>query len=370
MRLNRRPDVATNAGPMAETARPGGRVSAGLVRAAAVTTVAASALALWALPAGAVTAARPHKLATKTSASASPRTDWTGARVTLGASVTSSGRAPTGTVEFRWAGRKLCEAGLRRGRAHCAVRLGKAGRYLIRGWYLGNATHAISRGAVRVLIENKPTPPPPAKSNTTTTITNTNPSNVDVGKPFTVNVSVASASGPAATGKVVVAPTAPLNLPASYSCTATIVNGKGSCSITPPEYGIVDYAATYSGDSRHNGSTYAGPFELGVQNVTTTAVTPSSAAAGSVTLTATVVAEGADISADNGGTGSVAFYTGDGSTVITGCAAQLLTYAGDGDNVATCTTTLAAGNYDIVAVFSGDPVNVGSTSPDDALVVK
>jgi hypothetical protein len=75
---------------------------------------------------------------------------------------------------------------------------------------------------------------------------------------------------------------------------------------------------------------------------------------------------GANISAP-GGTGSVAFYNG--PTVIAGCAAKLLTYAGGGNNVATCTVTLAAGTYHMTAVYSGDPVNVASTSPDDVLVV-
>ena len=214
-----------------------------------------------------------------------------------------------------------------------------------------------------------------AKHNTTTAITNANPGHTDVGKPFTFHITVTSTGGSAASGTAKVKPTSPGGLPSSYSCTATISGGAGSCTITPPDYGIVDYAATYSGDATHNGSK-SGSFTLAVQNVTKTSVSPAKAAAGSVKLHADVYAMGADIDHAQGGAGSVAFYIATSPTgtptVIKGCAAELLlTFTGPPDfyNVATCTDTLHAGTYYVTAVFSGDDTNKGSTSPVHKLVV-
>jgi hypothetical protein len=150
----------------------------------------------------------------------------------------------------------------------------------------------------------------------------------------------------------------------------------GTCTITPPEYGIVDYAASYSGDATHNGSTYAGPFTLAVRNATTTTVRPAKAAEGPVRLSADVYAMGTDIDKAHGGTGSVAFYIAASPTgrpnVIKGCAARLLkTFTGPPHfyNVARCLDFLNPGTYYVTAVYSGDQTNVTSTSPADKLIV-
>jgi hypothetical protein len=175
-----------------------------------------------------------------------------------------------------------------------------------------------------------------------------------VGQSFTFDLTVTSAGGSAATGKVAVKPTQ-AGLPAAYSCTVTLSGGKGTCTVKPTEYGIVDYDATYAGDATHNGSAYTGKFPLEVKNVTTTTVGPKTAAAGTVTLTADVYAMGANIT---DGTGSVKFSNG--STAIAGCTAQKLAKFTAPNNVATCKTTLAKGTYTINAVYSGDVTNVGS----------
>jgi hypothetical protein len=172
---------------------------------------------------------------------------------------------------------------------------------------------------------------------------------------------------------VKVTPNAPADLPAAYSCTAKVTNGKGSCTITPPAYGIDDYVATFAGTRADKSSTYAGPYTLAVQNVTTTSITATSTTVGDVTLTTNVTAEGANITGTNGGIGSVTVYIGTSAAnvaPVAACAGQLLTNftgAPDNDNVYTCTgvdalNNLPAGNYWISAVFSGDPVNVGSNS--------
>jgi len=206
---------------------------------------------------------------------------------------------------------------------------------------------------------------------TTTKITNKNPGSVRVGKKFTFHVKVKSPSGaPAATGTVKVTASGESS---AFDCTATLAAGKGSCTITAPQYGVVTYDATYSGDSTHSGSTYAGPYYLEMKNFTTTTAGPATAGAGSVTLTANVYAMGADIDHAADGTGSVTFYVGTSPTgnPATACPAQLLTSfnPSTGDNEATCVYELAAGTYYLTDKFSGDDTNEPSNSKTVKLVV-
>lgn len=339
------------------------QVGASAIRLLSVTAAAATACALWAGTASAATAS-VAKHSTTTSISISPKSQWVGPSVKLSAKVSSSGGSRArGTVTFKWGTVKLCSGRLALGATHCRVAFLRAGTYAIRAYYNGNATHKTSFSTpARVHVLRSPT---------VTKITNKADGTVDVGKSFTINVTVGSAVGaPAASGSVKVTATSPAGLPASYSCIAPVSGGKGSCAVTPTEYGIVTYAATFVGNAAFRASTYAGPYDLAAQNVTATTVAAPSAKAGDVTLTATVTAGGANISATNGGTGSVAFYVN--GTVVTDCAAQLLAFTG-GTNVATCTANAAlnklkAGTtYDVTAVFSGDPTNVRSTSPDFSL---
>jgi large repetitive protein len=203
----------------------------------------------------------------------------------------------------------------------------------------------------------------------TTTITNTpNPGTVGAGDPFKIDVAVAGAGGTPG-GTVTVTPSDD-TLPATYSCTATLSGGAGSCDVTPGAgtFGDITYTATYSGDATFAGST-SGTFTLIVPETTTTSVSPATASSGTVTLTATVVSQAMDnISPGAGGSGSVTFYN-DGNVISAACAAVSLTYDGGGANLATCKTTLAAGTYTITAKYSGDPNNDASNGTE-TLVVK
>jgi hypothetical protein len=229
------------------------------------------------------------------------------------------------------------------------------------------ATCVLSAGAATAA-----TAQPHAKYATTTKITNTNPGSVQVHKQFKFDVTVTSPAGaPAATGTVKV--TAP-GLRSAFDCTAKVSGGKGSCSITAPQYGVVKYGATYSGDATHNGSTYAGPYYLDMKNFTTTTAGPTTAPAGSVTLTANVYAMGADIDHAAGGTGSVTFYVGHNpdKPPVVACPAQLLTSfnPSTGDNEATCVTKLTnPSTYYLIDKFSGDETNEPSTSKTVNIVV-
>jgi hypothetical protein len=333
------------------------------VRLASVTAAAATACALWAGTASAATASVTRH-STTTTISISPKSADSASYVTFSARVRSSGGARArGTVTFKWRDESLCTGRLAYGATHCRVLVAGIGRFAIRGFYSGNATHKPSvSGRAYLSIHRAPT---------ATKITNAPGGTVVSGGAFTFHVSVSSPPGVLAPfGTAVVSPTSPTGLPFSkYGCDANIVRGKGSCTIHPPAYGIISYKATFQGNPVWKGSTYAGPYDLAVQNATTTTIAATSTTAGAVTLTATVYAMGADIT---GGTGTVAFYIGTSAGTVepvTGCAAELLTAfdTTTGDNTVTCTGNadldgLPAGNYYISAVYSGDPVNEGSNS--------
>jgi hypothetical protein len=142
---------------------------------------------------------------------------------------------------------------------------------------------------------------------------------------------------------------------------ATVTLGKpalgtaGTATINPATLapGIHSIVATYSGDANDNGSASA-PYALTVNPATTSATvtaTPNPALVqATITFTAKVTG--------NGGTptGSVKFYAN--ATTLLGAAnldatgTATITYAG-----------LAAGSYQITAVYAGDPNDSGTTSP-------
>lgn len=207
---------------------------------------------------------------------------------------------------------------------------------------------------------------PAAGTTTTTTITNTSPGTDGAGDAYTINVTVTGAGG-TPTGNVTVAPS-DATLPTSYTCTAKLTAGAGSCQVTPGAgtFGDVDYKATYSGDGTFAGST-SGTFELIVPETTTTSLSPGNAKPGAVNLEATVVSQAMDnISPTAGGSGTVTFYNG--GTVLKGCGAVSLAYTDGGANIATCKVTLAAGNYPITAKYSGDPNNLASNGSETLTV--
>jgi Bacterial Ig-like domain (group 3) len=380
MRLNRRPDVATNAGPTAQAARHRGRrVGAGVVRLMSVTAVAATTCALWASAAGAATAAHTAKTASKVSVYIRPKTASTGASVTLSATVASAGTTPTGTVRFSSAGRTLCAAHLSKGSATCGASFAKAGVYRVRGTYSGDATHAASWATARVWISNPPPPPPPGKHATTTAITAPNPIATQAsGLPYTIKVTVTSAGGSAPTGTVQVVPTNLTNPGPAYSCSFTLtaaMNGNGSCVVTPPAgaWGFTLFQAKYPGDATHAASQtpVAEEHKLINPDTSTTTVGPATASAGNVTLTATVVPfGGGNLLADYSETQPdvVTFIvTPAGGTSSTVCSAVPLTFSG-GANIATCVASLTAGQYVIRAQYSGDEYTYPSQGQQDLTV--
>jgi large repetitive protein len=319
----------------------------GVAKVASVTALAGAACAMGVLPASAASAS-VAKYATTTVVSV-PATGYTHTNIKLSATEKGRGGNPTGTVTFWLGTRKLCHGSLYRRTTSCSAQFTNPGTKTITAKYAGNALHKPSSGTAKITVSNKPVT---TKSATTTTITSADPTAIKVGQSAIIEVTVTSAAG-TPTGAVTLTPTAAA--PGTTTCTAPLTDGKGECTVTPAEYGVIDYTATYSGDATHAASSSpAGLWALEVKNVTSTTVGPDTAAAGTVALTVDVYAMGADIA---GGEGYVAFES-DG-TAIAGCGeVPLATFdKTTGDNVGTCSTTLAAGTYTITVSYTGDVVN-------------
>jgi Bacterial Ig-like domain (group 3) len=214
----------------------------------------------------------------------------------------------------------------------------------------------------------------------TTTTTVTSPADIlteQAGTTVTLSATVTADDGTTPTGTISFVPT---NLgdgpyPGYIVCNATLnADGTGSCTVDPPvgTWGFVLYEAEYSGDATHAASESTGEHKLITPDNTTTTAGPATAAAGAVTLNATIVpytgpaGTGYNILDGHSETGgdTVAF-TVNGATV---CAEAPMTWNGT-VNVAQCTTSLAAGTYTIVAKYSGDEYTNPSTSKAVTLVV-
>jgi hypothetical protein len=307
-----------------------------------------------------VTVKKAGPAATTTAVTVSSHTPYPGQAVTLAATVTSAGAAPTGKVTFSDAAGTLCDGTLAAGKASCTYTwTATGGAYTVTGTYSGDSSHTGSNGTAAGTVTV-------TQLATTTNITNPGYISTEpAGTPFTIGVTVTSASGPVPTGTVSIVPT---NLGANYgpeyACTATLnAEGTGTCTVDPPvgSYGFTLFEATYSGDAAHAVSD-SGDAEHKLINpdITTTTLSPdpeAGTAGDPVTLTATVVNQAnSSLNAGYGGPDTVDF-TVNGAGVA-GCAAVALTNA----NVATCTyTPQADGTYTVGAAFSGDDYNQPSS---------
>jgi hypothetical protein len=95
------------------------------------------------------------KHSSKTAAAASPKTAKTRQDVKFSATVTSSDKAPTGTVTFWFGTRKLCVAKVSNGKASCGAKFYKASKKKITAKYSGDSTHDASSGTVTVTIKRR-----------------------------------------------------------------------------------------------------------------------------------------------------------------------------------------------------------------------
>jgi large repetitive protein len=95
------------------------------------------------------------KHSSKTTATASPKTAKTRQDVKFSATVTSSGKAPTGTVTFWFGTRKLCTANVSDGKASCSAKFYHASKKTVTAKYSGDSTHDASSGTATVTIKRR-----------------------------------------------------------------------------------------------------------------------------------------------------------------------------------------------------------------------
>jgi hypothetical protein len=286
-----------------------------------------------------------------------PKTPYPGQHVTLSATVSSaSAAAATGKVTFSDASGTLCTGTLSGGKASCSHTWNAAGSDTVKASYAGDAAHNASSKTASLTV---------ALLKTVTTITSPDPASEPAGTPFTFNVTVTSSNGSVVpSGTVHLAPTNIQNPEDNLLCTVTMVNGAGSCTVTPADgtWGFLLYEATYSGDSANAKSVSTGEHKLITPSITTTAVTPGTATAGTaVTLTAVVGDQGnTDLLTDFGGPDQVNFLVNGAAA----CSKVDISFTG-GQDVATCSyTPPAAGNYTVEADFLGDDYNQPSSGTE------
>ena len=272
-----------------------------------------------------------------------------GGSVTLTATVTG-GASPTGAVNFKDGATSItgCSAvaltgsGLTR-TAACTTTALASGSRSITAVFAGDAINATATSPVFVQGVG-------LSGSTTTLASSGNPSILGSSVTFTATV----------TGS---APTGPVNFTdggtSLTGCAAVALSGGGNspiatCTAPSLSAGVHNVVATYAGNSNNVGSTSAMVAEaITVTSTTTiaTSLTPQNLGK-LVTFTATVTATAP--------TGSVDFQ--DGGTSIANCNMAPVTGSGNSRTATCLATTLGLGTHSIVAVYSGDLGNVGSSS--------
>ncbi len=128
------------------------------------------------------------------------------------------------------------------------------------------------------------------------------------------------------------------------------------CSTSSLGAGAHSIVATYGGDAGNNGSTSATVSQV----VNTSGTGTSLSSSGTPSLIGAIVTFTATVSG-TAPTGNVAFT--DGGSTIGGCSAVALPAGAASSKTATCSTSsLGVGAHSIVATYSGDGANAGSTS--------
>ena len=279
---------------------------------------------------------------------------------TVGASVnftaTVTGVAPTGTVSFTANAVTICAGASVSGSGNsrtavCTTSALAAGTQPIVATYSGNSANGGSTSAPLSQVVNGSS----AVATTTTMASTLNPSTQGQSVTFTATV----------TGS---APTGSVNFKDGGSslsgCSAVALTGSGNsrtaaCATSALAVGVHNIVGDYSGDAG-NATSNSSPLSQTVKTPSTTSVASSlnpSTVGASVNFTATVTGTAP--------TGTVAF-TANAATI---CAAVNVSGSGNSRTAVCTTSALAAGTQPIVATYSGDSANGGSTSAPLSQVV-
>jgi YVTN family beta-propeller protein len=282
------------------------------------------------------------------SLAASPNPSTAAQAVTFTASVTASGQAPTGTVEFRDGSATIAGCGavaLAGGSAACVTSALTAGSHSITARYSGDSRYAAVTSSAITQVVNAARVAP-----TVALASSANPSTTGSAVTFTANV---TGSAGVATGSVSFTDGG-ATLP---GCAAVaLASGRASCQATSLSAGNHAIVASYGGDGAYNAGsaslTQAVNAPAPAQATVTLASSRNPSTAGKqVTFTATA-------SGGSGApTGTVSFSS-DGAA-IAGCQAVALA-AG---SAACDTSALAVGSHAIVAQYSGNATYAPAASP-------
>ena len=293
------------------------------------------------------------KVATSVALTSSANPSVVGASVTFSATV--QGSAPTGGVNFTDGAAPIpgCSAvavtGVGNTRtAQCTTSGLSVATHSIIAVYGGDAGNTGSTGTPLLQTVNS------KFASSVTLVSSANPSIVGASVTFTATV-----HGSAPTGSVNFTDgAAPIT-----GCSAVAVTGVGDtrtaqCTTSSLNAATHSIIALYGGDIGNNGSTSATLLQIVNQvgpppTMTTLVSTPNpSALGGKVIFTATVTGSLP--------TGSVAFA--DSGINITGCGAAVLNGLGNVRTAACVTSSLSGGAHSVVATYSGNAANAGSSS--------
>ncbi len=214
-----------------------------------------------------------------------------GQKVLVSASVTAYGPStgtPTGSVVVSDGVGLSCTITLANGVGSCFLAESTPASYTLTGTYSGDANFAVSSGTTNLVVN---------KANTTTSVTFTPSSSVS-GQVVTVTASVAPVAPGAGmpSGQVIIT-----DLPGAQTCTMTLADGIGTCTIAEPTPGSYTVVAAYQGSADFNTSTTNSAAPLVVsraQTMTVVSVSPNPALVGetvTVSATVTTMAPGAGV---------------------------------------------------------------------------
>ncbi len=293
---------------------------------------------------------------TATGIASSANPSIVGASATFTATV--NGNGPTGAVNFTDGGTSIASCGAvaltgsgNTKTAVCSTVALTTGTHSVVARYSGDGANASSTSSALSQVVNTP-------GTTTSIASSANPSIVGAGVTFTATVIGNAPSGSVTfkDGGTIVA-----------GCGAVVLTGSGNtrtalCSTAALTAGTHSIAASYSGDGANSASSSAALTQVVNKTGATTSVASSanpSIAGASVTFTATV--------SGNAPTGTVSFT--DAGATIAGCGAAALSGAGNARTATCAAAAMTGGTHAIVAAYSGDAANAGSSSATLSQVV-